>query len=84
METPIPAQSFITSEAPEVKKILSIEEIEKKSWLTADELSLLIDMSVHSIREKVQGKEIPFYRAPGTRRPRFKRKEIDEWVESGK
>ena len=64
-----------------MKVRLSIEEIEKKSWLTVWELSLLIDMSEHSIREKVQGEEIPFHRPAGTRRPRFKRKEIDAWLE---
>jgi len=48
-------------------------------YLTADEVALMLKLSVQTIRRYTMNKEIPFHKI--NRAVRFKKSEIEMWVE---
>jgi excisionase family DNA binding protein len=51
-------------------------------WLTLEQIADYLQMSTSSIYKKVQANKIPAYKVG--RQWRFKKEEIDAWVERGK
>ena len=49
------------------------------AYLTAQEVALLIKLSLQTIRRYTMNKEIPFHKI--NRAVRYKKSEIEEWVE---
>ena len=75
-----------------IKKLESLEhqlsEIDKINsttplWLTIDQLSDYIHLSISSIRKLVSKDKIPYQRAGTTNKLLFNRKKIDYWLLTG-
>jgi excisionase family DNA binding protein len=54
-----------------------------ETYLTVNDVALLVKMSVQSIRRYTMNKEIPFHKI-NNRAVRFKKIEIEQWVEKRK
>jgi len=49
------------------------------AYLTADEVALLIKLSLQTVRRYTMNREIPFHKI--NRAVRYKKSEIEQWVE---
>lgn len=63
------------------KQPIDIQTLSKKNWLTVNELAAYLSLSVHTIRERVENDSLPYKRIPGSHLLRFRRENIDQWLE---
>jgi excisionase family DNA binding protein len=54
---------------------------EMETYLTASEVAVMLRLSLQTIRRKTMKKEIPFHKI--CRAVRYKKSEIEQWVERG-
>jgi len=65
------------------KQPIDIHTLSTKTWLTVDELAVYLSLSKHTIREKCENDSLPYKRIPGSHLLRFRRLQIDQWLEEG-
>jgi len=58
------------------------EDLNMDKWLTLEQIAEYLQMSTSSIYKMAQAKKIPSYKVG--RQWRFKKEEIDKWVEKKK
>ena len=56
----------------------------EERWLDYIEIAEYLNFKPSTVKKKVRLRQIPFHRIPGTNRVRFRRSEIDTWMESGR
>jgi len=60
-----------------------LEWIQNRKWLNSKQCSIYTGLSIHTIRGKVQSKDIPFSRLRNSHILRFERNQIDRWIRDG-
>lgn len=53
-------------------------------WLSSKQAADFLGIDVESVRRLVRGKHLPCYSLPGVRGYRFKRKDLELYVEAGR
>lgn len=56
----------------------------ENDWLTIDEASHFLKLKKSSLYQKVNRREIPFYKPHGSKILRFSFQELNNWLQAGK
>ena len=55
-----------------------------KSWMNVREVAEYLNVKPCTVYAYVNQRRIPHYKAPGSQLLRFRKNEVDEWIETGR
>jgi len=64
----------------EILECMQDSSLSTQKWLSVQQLSKYIHLSVNTIYQYVSENKIPYYKIPGSSKILFNREEIDAWI----